>query len=77
MNVTSSAVEYKHSYGVTKTVPVNEVEFVEYLRKGAYYKTTKKRTTLLTSICEQGLPPRSRETVGKRRPGICPACLRR
>ncbi|HPS24965.1 MAG TPA: hypothetical protein PLB28_05220 [Bacteroidales bacterium] len=53
MNVTSSAVEYKNSYGVTKTVPVNEVEFVEYDGKVAYYKYNKKENDVNDEYLER------------------------
>ena len=42
MDVTSTAIEYENSYGVRKTIPVSDVEFLEYDGKVVYYKYNKK-----------------------------------
>ncbi|MFA6762866.1 MAG: hypothetical protein WCR57_08055 [Bacteroidales bacterium] len=42
MNVTSSDIEYENSYGLKKTIPVSEVDFLEYDGKVVYYKYNKK-----------------------------------
>ncbi|HPW79163.1 MAG: hypothetical protein BWX62_01087 [Bacteroidetes bacterium ADurb.Bin037] len=41
INVTSSAIEYENSYGVKKSIPVNEVDFLEYEGKVVYYQYNK------------------------------------
>ena len=42
INVTSTAIEYENSYGLRKTIPVSDVEFLEYDSKVTYYKYNKQ-----------------------------------
>ena len=41
MNVSSTAIEYENSYGVKKTIPVSEVDFLEYDGKVVFYNYRK------------------------------------